>query len=134
MLGHWLLHAPFTATSTIGFIALAGIIVRNSIPLVDFIRRRRGEGAVLRVALLEAGAIRFKPICLTAAAAMIGSAFIITDPIFQGLAISLVFGLASSTLFDRACDPGRLCVAARRPPGLRTRFRRCRRVIRSGRI
>jgi multidrug efflux pump subunit AcrB len=98
VLGHWLLHAPFTATSMIGFIALAGIIVRNSILLVDFIRRRRAEGAVLRQALLEAGAIRFKPIFLTAAAAMIGAAFIITDPIFQGLAISLVFGLASSTL------------------------------------
>jgi multidrug efflux pump subunit AcrB len=98
VLGHWLLHAPFTATSMIGFIALAGIIVRNSILLVDFIRRRRAEGAVLRQALLEAGAIRFKPIFLTAAAAMIGAAFIITDPIFQGLAISLVFGLASSTV------------------------------------
>jgi multidrug efflux pump subunit AcrB len=98
VLGHWLLAAPFTATSMIGFIALAGIIVRNSILLVDFIRRRRGDGAVLRAALLEAGAIRFKPIFLTAAAAMIGAAFIITDPIFQGLAISLVFGLASSTL------------------------------------
>ena len=98
VLGHWLLHAPFTATSMIGFIALAGIIVRNSILLVDFIRRRRAEGAVLRQALLDAGSIRFKPIFLTAAAAMIGAAFIITDPIFQGLAISLVFGLASSTL------------------------------------
>ncbi|MBS0522168.1 MAG: efflux RND transporter permease subunit [Proteobacteria bacterium] len=97
VLGHWLLGAPFTATSMIGFIALAGIIVRNSILLVDFIQRRRREGAALRVALLEAGAIRFKPIFLTAAAAMIGAAFIITDPIFQGLAISLVFGLASST-------------------------------------
>ncbi len=97
VLGHWMLHAPFTATSMIGFIALAGIIVRNSILLVDFIRRRRLEGAVLREALLEAGAIRFRPIFLTAAAAMIGAAFIITDPIFQGLAISLVFGLASST-------------------------------------
>ncbi|HUZ72032.1 MAG TPA: efflux RND transporter permease subunit [Stellaceae bacterium] len=97
VLGHWLLGAPFTATSMIGFIALAGIIVRNSILLVDFIRRRRAEGAVLRQALLEAGAIRFKPIFLTAAAAMIGAAFIMTDPIFQGLAISLVFGLASST-------------------------------------
>jgi multidrug efflux pump subunit AcrB len=95
--GHWLFSAPFTATSMIGFIALAGIIVRNSILLVDFIRRRRAEGAVLRQALLEAGAIRFKPIFLTAAAAMIGAAFIVADPIFQGLAISLVFGLASST-------------------------------------
>ena len=97
VLGHWLLKAPFTATSMIGFIALAGIIVRNSILLVDFIRHRRAEGAVLRQALLEAGAIRFKPIFLTAAAAMIGAAFIMADPIFQGLAISLVFGLASST-------------------------------------
>lgn len=97
VLGHWWLKAPFTATSMIGIIALAGIIVRNSILLVDFIRRRRTEGAVLRQALLDAGAIRFEPIFLTAAAAMIGAAFIMTDPIFQGLAISLVFGLLSST-------------------------------------
>jgi multidrug efflux pump subunit AcrB len=98
VLGHWLLGAAFTATSMIGFIALAGIVVRNSILLVDFIRHRRAEGAVsLRVLLIEAGATRFKPIVLTAAAAMIGAAFILTDPIFQGLAISLVFGLASST-------------------------------------
>jgi multidrug efflux pump subunit AcrB len=97
VLGHWLLKAPFTATSMIGFIALAGIIVRNSILLVDFIRHRRADGAFLRQALLDAGAIRFKPIVLTAAAAMIGAAFIISDPIFQGLAISMVFGLASST-------------------------------------
>jgi multidrug efflux pump subunit AcrB len=97
MAGHWLLGAAFTATSMIGFIALAGIIVRNSILLVDFIRRRQDAGAPLRTALIEAGATRFKPIFLTAAAAMIGAAFILTDPIFQGLAISLVFGLASST-------------------------------------
>ncbi len=97
VLGHWALGAPFTATSMIGFIALAGIIVRNSILLVDFIRTRRAQGAALRPALIEAGATRFKPIFLTAAAAMIGAAFILTDPIFQGLAISLVFGLASST-------------------------------------
>ncbi len=98
VLGHWLLGAAFTATSMIGFIALAGIIVRNSILLVDFIRHRRKDGRVtLRDALVEAGATRFKPIVLTAAAAMIGAAFILTDPIFQGLAISLVFGLASST-------------------------------------
>jgi multidrug efflux pump subunit AcrB len=95
--GHWLLGAAFTATSMIGFIALAGIIVRNSILLVDFIRHRLAAGVALRPALIEAGATRFKPIFLTAAAAMIGAAFILTDPIFQGLAISLVFGLASST-------------------------------------
>jgi multidrug efflux pump subunit AcrB len=97
VIGHWLFSAPFTATSMIGFIALAGIIVRNSILLIDFIRRRQSEGAALRQALLDAGAVRFKPIFLTAAAAMIGAAFILADPIFQGLAISLVFGLASST-------------------------------------
>ncbi len=97
VLGHWMLGAAFTATSMIGFIALAGIIVRNSILLVDFIRRLRGEGMALRPALIQAGATRFKPIVLTAAAAIIGAAFILTDPIFQGLAISLVFGLASST-------------------------------------
>jgi multidrug efflux pump subunit AcrB len=98
VIGHILFRAPFTATSMIGFIALAGIIVRNSILLVDFIRHSQGEGRSLREVLLEAGAIRFKPVVLTAAAAMIGAAVILTDPIFQGLAISLLFGLASSTL------------------------------------
>jgi multidrug efflux pump subunit AcrB len=98
MLGHWLFDAPFTATSMIGFIALAGIIVRNSILLVDFIRHGAGAGRSLREVLLEAGAVRFKPILLTALAAMIGAATILLDPIFQGLAISLLFGLASSTL------------------------------------
>ncbi|ODT30094.1 MAG: multidrug transporter AcrB, partial [Hyphomicrobium sp. SCN 65-11] len=98
MLGHWLFGAPFTATSMIGFIALAGIIVRNSILLVDFIRHGRQPGRSLREVLLEAGAVRFKPIILTALAAMIGAATILVDPIFQGLAISLLFGLASSTL------------------------------------
>lgn len=97
VLGHWLLGAAFTATSMIGFIALAGIIVRNSILLVDFIRHQQGEGLPLRNVLLTAGATRFKPIFLTAAAAVIGAAFILTDPIFQGLAISMVFGLMSST-------------------------------------
>ncbi|MHC6156138.1 efflux RND transporter permease subunit [Bradyrhizobium elkanii] len=98
LIGHWLLGAPFTATSMIGFIALAGIIVRNSILLVDFIRHSGGHGASLREVVLEAGAVRFKPILLTALAAMIGAATILLDPIFQGLAISLLFGLASSTL------------------------------------
>ena len=98
VIGHILFHAPFTATSMIGFIALAGIIVRNSILLVDFIRHSQGDGRPLREVLLEAGAIRFKPIVLTAAAAMIGASVILFDPIFQGLAISLLFGLASSTL------------------------------------
>ncbi len=96
--GHWIFGAPFTATSMIGFIALAGIIVRNSILLVDFIRHGARPGLTLREVLLEAGAIRFRPIVLTAASAMIGAIAILTDPIFQGLAISLLFGLLSSTL------------------------------------
>mgnify|MGYP000139881868 CR=1 FL=1 len=95
MLGHWLFSAPFTATSMIGFIALAGIIVRNSILLVDFIRHSGGPVTV--ETLVEAGATRFKPILLTALAAMIGATVILADPIFQGLALSLLFGLASST-------------------------------------
>ncbi|MGQ3048346.1 MAG: efflux RND transporter permease subunit [Niveispirillum sp.] len=98
MLGHWLLGAAFTATSMIGFIALAGIIVRNSILLVDFIRHGAGQGLSLREVLLQAGAVRFKPIVLTALSAMIGAATILVDPIFQGLAVSLLFGLASSTV------------------------------------
>ncbi|HET9398577.1 MAG TPA: efflux RND transporter permease subunit [Sphingomicrobium sp.] len=98
VIGHMLFRAPFTATSMIGFIALAGIIVRNSILLVDFIRHSASRDRPLRDILIEAGTIRFKPIVLTAAAAMIGAAVILTDPIFQGLAISLLFGLASSTL------------------------------------
>ncbi|OYY77183.1 MAG: multidrug transporter AcrB [Sphingomonas sp. 28-62-20] len=98
VIGHMLFSAPFTATSMIGFIALAGIIVRNSILLVDFINHARAPDKSLRDTLLEAGMIRFKPIALTAAAAMIGAGVILTDPIFQGLAISLLFGLASSTL------------------------------------
>ncbi len=99
VLGHWLFGAPFTATSMIGFIALAGIIVRNSILLVDFIRHGANEsGKTLREVLLDAGATRFRPILLTALAAMIGAATILSDPIFQGLAISLLFGLASSTM------------------------------------
>lgn len=98
MLGHWMFGAPFSATSMIGFIALAGIIVRNSILLVDFILHARKPGVPLVEVLLQAGAIRFKPILLTALAAIIGAITILTDPIFQGLAISLLFGLASSTL------------------------------------
>jgi multidrug efflux pump subunit AcrB len=95
--GHWLFGAPFSATSMIGFIALAGIIVRNSILLVDFIRHADPERRVTVDILIEAGATRFKPILLTAIAAMIGAAVILADPIFQGLAISLLFGLLSST-------------------------------------
>ena len=98
MTGHLTFGAPFSATSMIGCIALAGIIVRNSILLVDFIRHADTTGKSDIDILIEAGAIRFKPILLTAIAAMIGAVVILADPIFQGLAISLLFGLLSSTL------------------------------------
>ena len=98
VIGHMLFQAPFTGTSMIGFIALAAIIARNSILLVDLIRHTRSPDKSLRQTLLDAGIISFKPIWLTAAAAMIGAAVILTDPIFQGQANSLLFGLASSTL------------------------------------
>jgi multidrug efflux pump subunit AcrB len=98
VIGHLLFQAPFTATSMIGFIALAGIIVRNSILLVDFIRHGQHGDRPFHQVLIDAGATRFRPILLTALAAMIGAATILTDPIFQGLAISLLFGLVSSTL------------------------------------
>ncbi|MDH6260985.1 efflux RND transporter permease subunit [Bradyrhizobium sp. BR13661] len=114
LIGHWLLGAPFTATSMIGFIALAGIIVRNSILLVDFIRHSAGDGKSIREVVLEAGAVRFKPILLTALAAMIGAATILLDPIFQGLAISLLFGLASSTLLTVLVIPA-IYMALRAP-------------------
>ena len=113
--GHCLFRAPFTATSMIGFIALAGIIVRNSILLVDFIRHRQRDGRPLRDVLLEVGAVRFKPILLTALAAMIGAATILLDPIFQGLAISLLFGLASSTLLTVFVIPAIYVVLRDRP-------------------
>lgn len=105
VLGHWMFNAPFTATSMIGFIALAGIIVRNSILLVDFIRHGQGSNKTLRQILIEAGSVRFKPILLTALSAMIGAATILSDPIFQGLALSLLFGLASSTLLTLLVIP-----------------------------
>jgi multidrug efflux pump subunit AcrB len=95
---HAAMGAFFTATSMIGFIAGAGIVVRNSIILVDFIEMRLREGMPLAEAVVEAGAVRFRPMALTAAAVIVGSAVILFDPIFQGLAISLLFGLASSTL------------------------------------
>jgi len=105
MPGHALLDAQFTATSMIGMIALAGIIVRNSILLVDFIRHAASPDRPLGEVLIEAGAIRFKPILLTALAAMIGAAVILTDPIFQGLAISLMAGEVASLLLSRMAVP-----------------------------
>jgi multidrug efflux pump subunit AcrB len=97
MPGHALLGAQFTATSMIGMIALAGIIVRNSILLVDFINQSIAEGRELRDAVIEACAVRAQPIALTAMAAMLGAFFILDDPIFNGLAVSLIFGILVST-------------------------------------
>ncbi|MFP5250339.1 MAG: efflux RND transporter permease subunit, partial [Acidobacteriota bacterium] len=97
---HALLGAFFTATSMIGFIAGAGIIVRNSIILVDFIELRRRQGAALADAVIDAGAIRFRPMLLTAAAVVVGASVILTDPIFQGLAISLIAGAVASTFLS----------------------------------
>lgn len=96
--GHALLGREFTATSMIGMIALAGIIVRNSILLVVFIRQLLDEGESLENAVVLAGVVRLKPIALTAISAMLGAAFILPDPIFNGLSISLIFGLAVSTV------------------------------------
>ncbi len=96
--GHWLTGSYFTATSMIGFIALAGIIVRNSILLVDFIQHQEAEGVAVVEAVIRAGAIRTRPILLTAAALMAGAFVIILDPIFQGLAVSLLFGVGASTV------------------------------------
>jgi multidrug efflux pump subunit AcrB len=97
MPGHALLGAQFTATSMIGMIALAGIIVRNSILLVDFINQELAAGRELADAVIRAGAVRAKPIVLTALAAMTGGFFILDDPIFNGLAVSLIFGILVST-------------------------------------
>jgi multidrug efflux pump subunit AcrB len=103
--GHALMGAFFTATSMIGFIAGAGIIVRNSIILVDFIEVRRRDGLTLRDAVIDAGAVRFRPMLLTAGAVVLGSSVILTDPIFQGLAISLMAGEVASTLLSRLAIP-----------------------------
>ncbi|MGA9340743.1 MAG: efflux RND transporter permease subunit, partial [Rhodanobacteraceae bacterium] len=105
MPGHWLLGAQFTATSMIGMIALAGIIVRNSILLVDFINHSLATGLSLEQAVIQSGAVRAKPIILTALAAMLGAFFILSDPIFQGLAVSLVFGVLVSTVLTLLVIP-----------------------------
>jgi multidrug efflux pump subunit AcrB len=102
---HGALGAFFTATSMIGFIAGAGIVVRNSIILVDFIEQRLADGAPLAQAVVDAGAIRFRPMVLTAAAVVVGAFVILFDPIFQGLAISLMAGEVASLLLSRMTVP-----------------------------
>lgn len=102
---HGLLHAFFTATSMIGFIAGAGIVVRNSIILVDFIELRLSEGMPLDAAVIDAGAVRFRPMMLTAAAVVVGASVILFDPIFQGLAIALMAGEVASLMLSRMTVP-----------------------------
>ena len=102
---HGLLNAFFTATSMIGFMAGAGIVVRNSIILVDFIEQRRREGMPLAEAVIDAGAVRFRPMLLTALAVVVGAAVILADPIFQGLAIALMAGEVASLLISRMAVP-----------------------------
>ena len=106
--------AFFTATSMIGFIAGAGIIVRNSIILVDFIELRMAQGMPLEEAVVDAGAVRFRPMLLTAAAVVVGAFVILFDPIFQGLAISLMAGEVASTLLSRMAVPVLYYMAERR--------------------
>ncbi|MEZ4945537.1 MAG: efflux RND transporter permease subunit [Cyclobacteriaceae bacterium] len=105
VLGHWLLGAFFTATSFIGMIALAGVMVRNSVLLIDFIEIRLNEGADLKSAIIDAGAVRTTPILLTTGAVVIGASIILFDPIFQGLAISLVAGAIVSTMLTLIVVP-----------------------------
>jgi multidrug efflux pump subunit AcrB len=111
---HGLFGAFFTATSMIGFIAGAGIIVRNSIILVDFIELKLSEGMVLEAAVEEAGVVRFRPILLTAAAVIVGSLVMLADPIFQGLAISLMAGSIAATLLSVPSIPVLYYLVARR--------------------
>ena len=103
--GHALSGAFFTATSMIGMIALAGIIVRNSILLVDFIQLAQERGRPLREALIEAGAVRFRPIALTAAAVVVGGLVMVLDPIFQGLAVALISGAVAATMLTMVVVP-----------------------------
>ncbi len=105
VLGHWILGAFFTATSFIGMIALAGVMVRNSVLLIDFIEIRLNDGIELKQAIIEAGAVRTTPILLTTGAVVIGASIILFDPIFQGLAISLVAGAIVSTLLTLIVVP-----------------------------
>lgn len=103
--GHWATSQAFTATSMIGVIALAGIVVRNSLLLIDFILDYRRQGYDLEKAVIEAGAVRFRPILLTALAIILGSAIMITDPVFGGLAVSLIFGTFASTALTLVVIP-----------------------------
>jgi multidrug efflux pump subunit AcrB len=117
MPGHALLNAQYTATSMIGMIALAGIIVRNSILLVDFINLQVQGGMDFKRAIVQSAITRAQPIMLTGLAAMIGAFFIVDDPIFNGLAISLIFGIFVSTVLTLVVIPTLYYVAYRKKYG-----------------
>jgi len=119
--GHALLGAEYTATSMIGMIALAGIIVRNSILLVDFIELKLAEGMPLEEAVIRSASTRARPILLTAAAAMLGALFLLDDPIFNGLATSLLFGISISTLLTLVVIPVLYFMASRRASSAKSR-------------
>jgi multidrug efflux pump subunit AcrB len=104
--GHWMFGAFFTATSMIGMIALAGIMVRNGILLIDYLEARLAAGVPLEQAVIESGAVRTRPIALTAGTVVIGAFVILFDPIFQGLAVSLVTGAVASTILTLIVVPG----------------------------
>jgi multidrug efflux pump subunit AcrB len=105
VIGHWIMGTFFSATSMIGFIALAGVMVRNSVLLIDFINIRLKDGIPLKQSIIEAGAVRTTPILLTAGAVALGAVVILFDPIFQGLAISLMGGTITSTLLTLIVVP-----------------------------
>jgi multidrug efflux pump subunit AcrB len=119
---HALMGAFFTATSMIGFIAGAGIVVRNSIILVDFVELRLAQGMPLDQAVIDAGAVRFRPMMLTAAAVIVGASVILFDPIFQGLAISLMAGEVASLLLSRMTVPILFFMSESRKHGHVARF------------
>jgi multidrug efflux pump subunit AcrB len=121
---HGLMGAFFSATSMIGFMAGAGIVVRNSIILVDFIEQRLAEGMPLDQAVVDAGAVRFRPMLLTALAVVVGASVMLTDPIFQGLAISLMAGEITSLLISRMAVPVLYFMAHNRAPLLHQSDRR----------
>jgi len=131
---HGMLGAFFTATSMIGFMAGAGIVVRNSIILVDFIEQRLAEGMPLAQAVVDAGAVRFRPMLLTALAVVVGAAVILADPIFQGLAISLMAGEIASLFISRMAVPVLYFMAFNRPSKTSAPVGRgsCRALIFSG--
>jgi multidrug efflux pump subunit AcrB len=95
--GHWIMGADFSATSMVGIIALAGVAIRSSLLIIDFIRENQSQGMALQEAAYQAGVVRARPILLTTLAVILGSAIMLTDPVFGGLAISLIFGTGVSS-------------------------------------